>query len=145
MRRSDDLTLVVLKGHLLVEEELNEILSMKLRVPEAIFQARLSFSQRLAVLRALAGDEGRGTFSLDALNRLNALRNQLAHNLEPRQLEKRVKAFLVELEAPGLEEEFSQEKLSTRLKRCIALLCGRLSGWRQGLRSLQIPLSDKNA
>lgn len=138
MPKSDDLTLVVLKGHLLVEEEINETLVSRLREPKVLFAARLSFSQRLAVLKALSGSDKDQPFRFTAIEHLNTLRNQLAHNLEPRELEKRVKTFLAELEAPGKEKEFAKETLGRRLKRCIALLCGELSGWNKAVRALQI-------
>ena len=144
MPKSDDLALIVLKGHLLVEEELNEIRAIKFSEPEALFSARLSFSQRLAVLKALVGSGKDSSFCFSAIEQLNGLRNQLAHNLEPKELEQRVEKFLSELEEAGLESEFAKEKGTVRLKRCIALLCGRLSGYQQAFKSLQI-LRQKEA
>jgi hypothetical protein len=132
--RSDDLTLIVLKGHLLAEEELNEILTIKLRDPKALFDARMSFSQRLAVLK-----EKDSFIRFGAIDHLNRLRNQLAHNLEPKAIEKYVMTFLNELEEKNLKSEFLKEKVSKRLRRCIALLCGELSGWQSAVKSLQIP------
>lgn len=136
--RSDDLTLIVLKGHLLVEEEINEILRMRLAEPKAIFDARLSFSQRIAVLKALSGRDSEEIFRFAAIEALNSLRNQLAHNLEPKDIEKRVAAFLREFEDPERGEEYSQESISRRLKRCVAFLCGMLAGWQRPVKSLQI-------
>lgn len=139
MPRSDDLTLVTLKGHLLVEEEINAILSMKLREPKALFSARLSFSQRLAVLKALSGSGADQPFRFAAIDRLNTLRNQLAHNLDPEEVERLAKMFLAQLEEPGYEHEFAKQAIGKRMKRCIAGLCGRLAGWQESVRSLQIP------
>ena len=139
MPRSDNLTLIVLKGHLLVEEELNEILNLKLRLPKALFDARLSFNQRLAVLKALLGSERDSGIRFKAIEHLNSLRNKLAHNLEPKALEESVRICLAEFKEPDREQDFSEEKMSVRLKRCLALLCGELSGFNHAGRSLQIP------
>lgn len=136
--RSDDLTLIVLKGHLLIEEEINGILRMRLAEPKALFDARLSFSQRLAVLKALSGHDSEEIFRFAAIEALNGLRNQLAHNLEPKDIEKRVAAFLHEFEDPEMGEEYSQQSTGQRLKRSVAFLCGMLAGWQRTVTSLQI-------
>lgn len=135
MPRSSTLTLIVLTGHLLIEEELNKCLAAKLREPTALFDARLNFSQRLALFHALLGSEKDYPFPYSSLEKLNALRNQLAHNLEPKDLENRIKTFLEELEESGYDKEFGEEKLATRLRRCIALLCGVLSGFTKGCKA----------
>lgn len=135
--RSQDLMLVVLKGHLLIEEEINEILTIMLNEPSALFDAHLSFRQRLAVLRSVVGSEGNQHFRYDALQKLNVLRNELAHNLEPKELDRRVKMFLEQIEDPESEEALSELTLCERLKRCIALLCGELAGWQRARRSFE--------
>ena len=138
MPRSDDITLVTLKGHLLVEEQINMVLSMRLRDPKELFSARLNFSQRLAVLRAVSGPAATLSHRFSAYGKLNQLRNKLAHNLDPAELEALATEFLTELEEPGYTQEFAKEKLGKRMKRCIALLCGELSGCNEAVRSLQI-------
>lgn len=134
---TNDLTLIILKGHLLVEEEINEILDMKLKESSAIYQARLGFHQRLAVLKALTGTTD-DPFLYSSIEKLNSLRNKISHNLEPNDLEIKIISFLKEIEDPEHEEEFEDQDLAERLKRCIAFICGQLSGWKIGIEFLKI-------
>lgn len=70
---------------------------------------------------------------LDSAEKLNTLRHRIAHHLEPPQLERHVAEFLRLLEDPEVPvAEFEMESTSKRLKRAIAFLCGKLSGWREG-------------
>src|SRR5438477_12372158 len=68
--RSNNFTLVVLKGHLLLEETVNRLLAALLREPEAIEGANLRFHQKLCVIRALF-PAGRGDRLYDAAEKLN--------------------------------------------------------------------------
>jgi hypothetical protein len=51
-----DLTLIVLKSHLLVEEQMNQLIDVSCHKPEFIYKARFGFLQRLRILQALRGD-----------------------------------------------------------------------------------------
>lgn len=77
-----DLTLIILKSHLLVEEQMNELLALSLPNPDFIYRARLGFLQRLRVLQALRGDAEFHALA-EAIELLNETRNSLAHQLEP--------------------------------------------------------------
>jgi hypothetical protein len=73
-----DTTLIVLKTHLLAEVELNELLELRLANPQALYQSRFTFIQRLRILQAISADPELAK----ALESLNELRNSLAHQLE---------------------------------------------------------------
>ena len=93
----DDLTLVVLKGHLLVEELLNGIIAAFCVLPEYVEEVRLGFFQKSKLVRALTGQdlEGKPTDGpWRSLESLNSLRNQLAHHLEPKDLEQKIDRFI---------------------------------------------------
>ncbi len=69
----------------------------------------------------------------DQLEKLNTLRNKLAHNLEPPQIDGQIEKFLRSIEDPeSPADAFEKEPVSRRLKRCIGFLCGTLSGIRKG-------------
>jgi hypothetical protein len=134
--RSNDLTLIVLKGHLLLEELIDGIIADSLSNPTALTPARLTIFQRLRLARALVNKVLDGP--LDSAEKLNTLRNRMAHHLEPPQFERDVTAFLRTLE--DLEVPVTKyEEMSTarRLKEAIAFLCGHLSGWRQGYAAVR--------
>jgi hypothetical protein len=129
-RRSNDLTLIVLKGHLLMEEAVNRMLAGFLIKPEAIEGANLRFHQKLCLLRALApvGPEGTAFRLFDAAEKLNTLRNRLAHHINHPQIEERAKDFLSLLEDPEGEAEFELEPLARRLRRAIVFACASIEG-----------------
>jgi hypothetical protein len=80
MPETDDLTLVVLKGHLLIEELLVELVHLALPHAAYLDKARLSFHQLACVVRSSVQRESDPAWEL--ILSLNSLRNDLAHNLE---------------------------------------------------------------
>lgn len=92
MPKGRDLTLLVLKAHLLVEAELNEVLELILRNPDALYRARFTFIQRLRVLEATSPDPNISHLAF-AISALNELRNTLAHQLEPSEVERKAALF----------------------------------------------------
>jgi hypothetical protein len=89
MRHIDELALVVLKGHLVLEEQLERILSKFLFHPEYLEKANLRFAQKVALARSISLDEQANSI-WELLLAVNALRNELAHALHP---EKRQRKF----------------------------------------------------
>jgi hypothetical protein len=76
-----DLTLIILKGHLLVEEELNSFLSRCPIHPTALEDARLTFLQKLRVVRAFYPLRQNAP-EWGLAEELNKLRNKIAHHAE---------------------------------------------------------------
>lgn len=92
------MTLIVLKGHLLAEETLDELIELRCAEPQHIEYARISFAIKITLARALCGDiVWKGSWPL--LKKLNQLRNGLAHNLDSPKLPQLVSAFLMERRA----------------------------------------------
>lgn len=101
-----DMTLLLLKGHLLVEELLRQLVDNALVKPSALKDARLETYQCICLAEALF--HGRAPSWLwDALRKLNGIRNKLAHNVEPIGLDDKIADFQSYVEqhrnkAPGL-------------------------------------------
>ena len=94
----NDLTLIVLKGHLLIEERLLDLVRLRLGSDDATLnEARLRFSQLVPLARAASGRPGYPWF-WRALQKLNSLRNDLAHHLEPKQVERLSAELVAQLE-----------------------------------------------
>jgi len=74
--------LTLLKGHLLIEETLRKFINKKVPNRNAIEEAQLSFHQTCCMVKALYKPQGMEWLWV-AVKRLNKLRNDLAHNLEP--------------------------------------------------------------
>jgi len=78
---TDDIIVIVLKGHLIIEEILNEILKSHCHDYSSIGDANLTFYQKVHVAKALMS-AGFNEISFPAILLLNRLRNDLAHNLD---------------------------------------------------------------
>ena len=89
MRYVDELTMVVLKGHLVLEEQLERILATFVFHPNYLEDANLRFAQRVAIAQSMSLDEYANQM-WDLIIAINALRNELAHTLNS---EKRLKKF----------------------------------------------------
>jgi len=100
-QRPHDLLIYVLRFHLLAEHMFERIIKSALpRGDTLVSKARLSFSQKLAVVDALGIIDKKVVVSLD---RLNSLRNKCAH-------ERKLKVTLKQIDP--ISEPFG-EKLST--------------------------------
>jgi hypothetical protein len=81
MAEVDPLQQVVLKGHLIIESAIDNILSIIFFHPEHIFRtARLGFAQKVAVARA-AGLRKDKNSMWTLIMSVNEVRNEVAHNL----------------------------------------------------------------
>jgi hypothetical protein len=123
--KSDDLTLIILKGHLLVEELMNEILQVTLTEPAELWKAKLSFDQRLCLLNALGLLKMKNLDYRNAIKRLNTLRNEVAHNLGENRLRDLITNFLLVFQNEDSDVSIDNNSLQEKLKMCItALHCG---------------------
>ncbi len=82
VKNGDEVSLLVLKGHLAVEELLTAIVKTILGSNEEINDARLSFHQKRLLAKAGAGRNSQDTV-WKILEAINSLRNDIGHNLEP--------------------------------------------------------------
>jgi hypothetical protein len=94
-----DLALIVLKGHLLLEQRIREFISERMLTPSALDDARLSSYQLICLAEALTlpNDDPKRLWTV--LRKLNTLRNQLAHNLTPQRVQERVQEIVNEYSA----------------------------------------------
>ena len=91
--QESDLTLIVLKGHLLLEQKVREFINERMLNPEALKAARLTSHQAICLAEALTlpNDDPKVLWSI--LRNVNTLRNDLAHNLAPQKVERLVRAI----------------------------------------------------
>jgi len=81
-----DRTLVVLKGHLLLELALREYVGKRVSAPQYIESAQIAFPSLICFAASLE-DRLSERWLWPALKKANRLRNQLAHNLEVSQID----------------------------------------------------------
>ena len=118
----DDEFSLVLKAHLFIESLLYKIIDISLPNVSALEGARLSFFQLISVVEALR-HEKREQWIWESLRKLNALRNEYAHNLNPDNLEKKRKEF-IESTQPWISPPDEEMGLS-RFKYIINILCNQ--------------------
>ena len=93
-----DMTLQILKGHLIIEEALREIFELLLISPGALQGekgASFNCHQIICLVEALApkrSDKMKWVWS--AAKQLNNLRNDMAHKLNPQGLDSKIQSFL---------------------------------------------------
>jgi hypothetical protein len=140
--QSNDISLVVLKGHLLLEEIFNRWLAALVHKPEAMEGANLRFHQKLYLIRALTPVGGGDTVfrALDAAEKLNTMRNRLAHHLDHPQIEALARDFLSLCEhADAGDPNAKTWPLITNLKRAIAWVCLVCEGMSKGVQAVRDP------
>lgn len=100
LRRGADLEMVLLKGHLLVEELLESYVESRVPHPRHLSRARFTFQQRLVLAQALhALPEAFGYgWVWGAARKLNSLRNQMVHNVAPQGFDRQVDIFASSIE-----------------------------------------------
>jgi hypothetical protein len=106
MPRNGDLELTLLKGHLPIEEMLQLLIDEKLQNPSAIEDARFTFHQRLCLAKVFYLGKHL-EWAWTAAQKLNAVRNRLAHTLEANEIQSKIEEFvtLVEQEQGQPETE----------------------------------------
>jgi hypothetical protein len=81
--RDGDTTLLILKLHLLVEEQVRAYVDQRLASPKALDAAKLECHQAICLAEALCNDDIHENV-WEAARKLNGLRNHIAHSLEPK-------------------------------------------------------------
>src|SRR6266581_2571821 len=79
----EDPLLITLKGHLIIEAALADICTRLLANPPALERDRMGFVARLNLVCALLDPGYLPDSIVQSLRDLNRIRNSLAHNLEP--------------------------------------------------------------
>jgi hypothetical protein len=127
--KTDDPALTILKGHLMIEEMLMVIAVDHCPHPEHLMKARLTFAQLSYLTRAMVRLP-MPTTCWEAIDLLNAIRNALVHNLEPRDLQAKLCALQrlctpkEPIGPPGYEPPTEPQKIA---EQCICYIMGQLS------------------
>ena len=126
----EDVVLIVLKGHLLVEERLNEILTDYIPYPNDLSGANLRYFHIAHFCKSLFY-MSQDDWIWEAIFSLNALRNDLAHKLESKKREQLIENFLLPLETTyqRLGHEPDSGSVSSRLIGKLCFLLGVLENY----------------
>lgn len=114
---SSDLTIIVLKGHLVIEELLCNVLRSHCENHDALLEARLTFYQKACVAKSLMSSVG--TVYFPSIFFINRLRNDLAHNLESSKRDKLIENFVSESKSLFGESYNETETIEGRLRNAV--------------------------
>ena len=141
---ADDLILLTIKGHLLIEHllevNLNRLLDID-HIPTGNDYGALGFNQKLQLLRTVVEQrEPKPNADLFlAIARLNETRNQLAHNLKnPQEMEKDIQQFIADYHKRAGTKPATPVPTAAELKTCILNLCRFLRDVQLHLLRLEI-------
>lgn len=113
----------LLKGHLLAEECLEEIIVSVCKCPDAALDAKMSFYSKLRLAQAIDGSE---TPMWNCLEKLNVARNELAHGRNMEHLEGKIDKF-VNLVRESFPEISLENSRADDLELAVVALNGALS------------------
>lgn len=90
---ASDKTLLVLKGHLLVEQALRSYIYKRVENPKKLENQQLPFASLLVFASSLESDAAID-WIWTPIDKLNKLRNRLAHNLAPKKIDELEKEII---------------------------------------------------
>jgi hypothetical protein len=124
----EDVSLLLLKSHLLVEQQINAALHKILPGFASLDVGRLTYQQRIQVIRALDGTR-KAEDALRFAERLNLVRNRLANQLEPIGIDDAIAGFVTEM-AASVPIKFDEAlPLDLRMTMCIGYICSMLDSF----------------
>ena len=136
-----DLPLIVLRGHVLIEELMTELIDQLSKKPEILKDAGFSFNQKLCIVHAVFGDIKNVPTFYDCIENLNNLRNCYSQDLAPEDIRREVIAFIhLFLNDEGHpvvppDDKFTDDGITRHLRKCIVMLLIGLQGALEGYRA----------
>jgi len=128
-----DVDLLVLKGHLLVEQFLTSLIESYCWKPDFLEDARLSFFNKVKLARCFVMHPMHDDSIWDNVECLNRLRNELAHKWKIEKRENLIRNFLTyrakeqeKVDPSGIDLR-TDERCAEEVSRSIAWLIGQLS------------------
>jgi hypothetical protein len=125
--KSKELTLTIIKGHLLVEERLRALVGCLISDTAKLAEARLSYHQVLCIGE---GMHSAGSAAFRFARRLNEVRNQLAHRLDHCKIDSLVDSLQTAHNGEPSRVPTSGAERLRWLRNCIILSCAFLDGVR---------------
>ena len=124
--------LVVLKGHLLIEESLNNIIENFIYHPDKLKNANLSFYQKIHIAKSMSIAQENNTM-WQLIEKLNSLRNDFAHNLTSDKRNHKIqdirKLYEDEVKGSAFENDWYSNDLATFISLIVSFCLGFLTSF----------------
>jgi len=135
---TEDLALITLKGHLLVEEILDDILAHHCKKPTLLAGTRMGFQLKAQLAHALVGDDSLPQQVWPMIDALRLLRNELAHKLDSPKLDGAVSKFITSTYGAVGQTELGSP-VSHNLKIAMGYMYGYLAAYEYRVRTGKLP------
>lgn len=146
MPKGNKLDLIILKGHLLIEEIISRIIEIFVPHSSLLRQANLRFYQKLFIARSMCWEKHNNEI-WKMIKDLNMLRNKLSHSLEPEKFEENLNNLLNLChnsisEFPGTKN-IKKMKKADQLRFLIVYCIGFLDSFEKDVKAFKIT-TDKH-
>lgn len=142
-------SLVILKGHLLIEESLNFIIENFVHHSDFMNKAKLTFYQKLNIARSMSLNEQENSMWV-LIEKINTLRNDFSHRLESDKRESKIQVIIslykTEMKSTDFEHDWENEDLPTFLAFVISLCLGFLTAFEAEVKRFKrfVDILDKS-
>jgi hypothetical protein len=116
-----DETLIILKGHLLLEDLMSEYCASHVENEKPLEDARFSFTQLMHLVKALKKRKPPGDWVWPSIQKLNVLRNKLAHKLTPTEYKEKRDEFISYIRTNSNREQLFSDFPETYEKLAMAI------------------------
>ena len=127
LRTRDDIEMMLLKGHLILEQALNQVLLGYVTSEKSLRELNLMFSKKLDLVVAISGN-GYLPDRIAQLREINRIRNKLAHHLDFTDFHTDLKRWACNVLAYTPKTIGRKRTYRNTLMKAFYLLAGMLSG-----------------
>lgn len=131
LKKADEIEVILLKGHLILEQILNELLSCHIKSEKSLNSLNLLFSKKLDLLIALDGEHFLNS-EIKHLREINRIRNKLAHKIDFSEYHKDLKAWACAVVGYTPSTINRKRTYKNTLIKAFYFLSGILSGFAGG-------------
>uniref|UniRef100_UPI004047FF57 hypothetical protein n=1 Tax=Aliarcobacter sp. TaxID=2321116 RepID=UPI004047FF57 len=125
LKHVDDTAQIILKGHLVIEDLMNESIKNFVFHAENIEEAKLQFHQKILLCKSMSTSNNKHNM-WNLLKHINNVRNSLSHSLDKDRRNKVIKALQSNYDQEFDKETRSIKGLSDEAGLCIASIVGVL-------------------
>lgn len=128
LHREQDVLPIVLKGHLLLESLLDQIIEAISPNPQYIQELNLMFYKKVLLARAMSWDKHEIEM-WELIIAINSLRNELAHHLEGSNLENKIQNVLQKFHDTRPQDEMLKDHANQQIEEKLKLMIVYLAGF----------------
>lgn len=124
----EDVELILLKGHLVIDQLLTELLQLSMKDPERLKSINPMFAKKLEIYLAIAGNSIITEGLEKTLKDLNSLRNKLSHNLKHPNFNKMLVEWVQRAARERIEDPDDSAIIKQHLIASVSYIAAFLSG-----------------